>query len=125
MSYLLSVQKNYLAQALSLKESTLRYNDVDFFIYLSDDKDQESLPEVVTLDESWIPHWKEMAFKYDLVEFSTSIKPFCITHLFDQGYEKIVYLDPDIYVFNSLDCIFDALDKKIDYTYPPLLPSNQ
>lgn len=95
-----------------MKESTLRYNDVDFFIYLSDDKDQESLPEVVTLDESWIPHWKEMAFKYDLVEFSTSIKPFCITHLFDQGYEKIVYLDPDIYVFNSLDCIFDALDKK-------------
>ena len=104
--------KNYLAQALSLKESTLRHNDVDFFIYLSDDKGEEELPEVVLLDESWIPNWEKMAFKYNVIEFSTSIKPFCINHLYKQGYEKIIYLDPDIYVFNSLNYVFDSLESK-------------
>lgn len=104
--------KNYLAQALSLKESTLKHNDVDFFIYLSDDKGEEDLPEVVLLDESWLPNWKKMAFKYNVIEFSTSIKPFCIDHLYKQGYEKVIYLDPDIYVFNSLNYIFDSLESK-------------
>lgn len=104
--------KNYLAQALSLKESTLKYNDVDFYIYLSDDKGEEELPEVVLLDESWIPNWKKMAFKYNVIEFSTSIKPFCIDHLYKKGYEKVIYLDPDIYVFNSLNYIFNSLESK-------------
>lgn len=105
--------KNYLAQALTLKESFLKYNqNDDFFIYLSDAVDGEHLAEVVILDNVWIPDWEKMAFKYDVIEFSTSIKPFCIDHLFSKGYDKVVYLDPDICVFNSLSVVFDALDKK-------------
>ena len=104
--------KNYLAQALSLKESTLRHNDVDFHIFLSDDVDSEVLPEVVKLEESWIPNWRNMAFKYDVIEFSTSIKPYCFKKLFEQGYEKVCYLDPDIYVFNCMDVVFEGLNEK-------------
>jgi lipopolysaccharide biosynthesis glycosyltransferase len=104
--------KNYLAQALSLKESTLRHNDIDFYIFLSDDVDSEELPDVVRLDDAWIPNWRNMAFKYDVIEFSTSIKPFCFQKLFKDGYKKVIYLDPDIYVYNSLDVVFSALDSK-------------
>lgn len=104
--------KNYLAQALSLRESTLKYNDVDFYIFLSDKNDEEGLPEVILLDDEWIPNWQQMAFKYNVIEFSTSIKPFCFQKLFKDGYKKVIYLDPDIYVYNSLDVVFTALDDK-------------
>lgn len=105
--------KNYLAQALTLKQSVEISNpDVDFFIFLSDDVEGEELPEVILLDESWIPQWEKMAFKYNVIEFSTSIKPFCIDYLFNKGYENVLYIDPDIYVYKSLKNIFDILKSK-------------
>lgn len=102
--------KNYLAQALVLRESTLKHNDVDFFIFLADNKQDIDVPNLVELDNSWIPNWKSMAFKYNVIEFNTSIKPFCFQKLFNDGYEKVVYIDPDIYVLDSLDYVFTRLD---------------
>jgi len=107
--------KNYLAQALTLKKSFHKHNLVcDFFIFLSDDPIglEIELGEIVLLDDSWLPNWKKMAFKYNVIEFSTSIKPFCFKKLFLHNYEKVIYLDPDIYVNNPLDEIFNFLDKK-------------
>ena len=105
--------KNYMAQALTLKESFEKYNSgIDFFIFLSDETANEDLPEVISLDYSWIPDWEKMAFKYDVIEFSTSIKPFCIDFLFSKGYEKVIYLDPDICVFSTLETIYDSLGCK-------------
>lgn len=106
--------KNYLAQALALRESTLRHNaDITFYIFLSDlASDEIPTDDVIQLDEQWIPNWKEMAFKYNVIEFSTSIKPFCFNRLFNDGYEKVIYLDPDIYVTDSLETIFNALNEK-------------
>lgn len=106
--------KNYLAQALTLKESFKRFNEEDFFIFLSDEVDGEDLgkADVTELDESWIPKWKEMAFKYNVIEFSTAIKPFCFDKLFNDGFEKVIYLDPDMYVVKNLQFIWDILAKK-------------
>jgi hypothetical protein len=107
--------KNYLAQALTLKESFQRYNDeIDFYIFLADlcdDQLRKEIQNLIILDCAIIPKWKEMAFKYDVIEFSTSIKPFCINYLFDK-YEKIIYLDPDIYVTASLNIVFNWLNDK-------------
>lgn len=103
--------KNYLAQALSLRESVLKHNSVDFRIFLADDAGGLDIPDLVGLDDAWIPGWRSMAFKYDVVEFNTSIKPFCIRKLFDDGYDKVVYLDPDIFVVRPLDYVFDNLDR--------------
>ena len=71
--------KNYLAQALTLRESFLKHNpSLNFFIFLADKIDGvEDVDGVVALDKSWIPDWVNMAFKYDVIEFNTSIKPFC------------------------------------------------
>lgn len=107
--------KNYLAQAFVLKESFKKWNpDKDFFIFLSDDIDDtvKRYNEVIQLSTDFIPRFEEMAFKYKVVEFSTSIKPFCINKLFNDGYEKVIYLDPDIFVTDSLNSIYAMLDKK-------------
>lgn len=104
--------KNYLAQALTLKESVNNQEaETDFFIFLSDAPSNEvSDVDLVLLDDSWIPEWKQMAFKYDVIEFSTAIKPFCFQKLFAQGYEKVGYLDPDTYVTAPLDYLWKELD---------------
>lgn len=106
--------KNYLAQALTLKESFLKHNpSLNFFIFLADKTDGvEDVEGVVTLDKSWIPDWVNMAYKYDVIEFNTSIKPFCFGKLFKEGYEKVIYLDPDIYVTRPLDFIYKCLNDK-------------
>ena len=104
--------KNYLAQALSLRESCLKKcKNVDFFIFLSDLKDSTLIPDyVIELDQCWIKNWQQMAFKYNVIEFSTSIKPFCFNKLFVEGYQKVIYLDPDIYVVNNLFPIYEMLN---------------
>lgn len=105
--------KNYLAQALTLRTSAKQYHpDVVFYIFLADEiTDDVKDLGLEALDNSWINHWKDMAFKYNVIEFSTAIKPFCFNKLFKQGYGKVIYLDPDIYVTDRLDYIFDALEK--------------
>ena len=64
--------KNYLAQALTLRESFLKHNpSLNFFIFLADKIDGvEDVDGVVALDKSWIPDWVNMAFKYDVIEFN-------------------------------------------------------
>lgn len=107
--------KNYLAQAFTLKKSFQKLNpNCDFFIFLSDDPDElgDDLKHFTLLNDSWLPGWKKMAFKYNVIEFSTSIKPFCFEKMFDEGFEKVLYLDPDIYVTNPLDEIYEYLDEK-------------
>lgn len=107
--------KNYLAQAFTLKKSFEKFNpNCDFFIFLSDDSDEiaDESKKFILLDDSWLPNWKQMAFKYNVIEFSTSIKPFCFSKLFNQDYKKVIYLDPDIYVTNPLDIIYNYLDEK-------------
>ena len=106
--------KNYLAQALTLRESFLKHNpSLNFFIFLADKIDGvEDVDGIVALDKSWIPDWVNMSFKYDVIEFNTSIKPFCFGKLFKEGYEKVIYLDPDIYVTRPLDYIYECLNNK-------------
>lgn len=105
--------KNYMAQAITLKKSFKKYNEeVDFFIFLSDLTEDGIPTDAVLLNDSWIPGWEDMAFKYDVIEFSTAIKPFCFNKLFNEGYDKVIYLDPDIYVTNKLDYIYAILDTK-------------
>ena len=45
--------------------------------------------EVIQLSSNFIPKWEEMAFKYTVIEFNTSIKPFCFNKLFNCIYRKI------------------------------------
>lgn len=40
-----------------------------------------------------------------------SLKPVLINYLFDQGYEKVIFTDPDTYYFSDYTFLFDELDK--------------
>ena len=105
--------KNYLAQALTLKLSALQYEDnVDFYIILADEKENLEIDNLYTVEWLDIPHWRSLAFKYNVIEFSTAIKPYSFSKLFELGYDKVLYLDPDLFMVSNLDYIWESLENK-------------
>lgn len=109
--------KNYIGLARILEVSLKKHNpNIDFYIFVADRFEEKTdLPDNVLISfdcfGSELP-WEDMAFKYDLTEFCTSIKPSCFKYVLENlGYEKAIYFDPDIYIFDSLDGVYDLLDK--------------
>lgn len=60
------------------------------------------------------PYIKELELKFahtnkDL--FRWSLKPVFICYLLEHGFEKVIYIDPDIYFFNDFSFLFSELEK--------------
>lgn len=113
------VAKNYIGLGLILGESLRTHNpDIDFRIVVADEFDSipSNLPNEVVFAKDFLgweeERWKKMTFQYDLTQFCTSIKPGSILHFMDEGYDKVLYFDPDIYIFSSLNEIIDCLEVK-------------
>ena len=110
------VAKNYLAMALTLGDSLAKVHpEYDFKIFLADESDETirgflSKYQIIEVKDIGIENWKDLAFKYDVSEFSTSIKPFCFEYLVNESnYTNLMYFDPDIYIFNQLSIIEERL----------------
>lgn len=111
------VAKNYIGLAQILGNSIKQHNnDIDFYIVVADEFQQEgiTLPANTIIAKNVLDYsedeWVDMTFKYTLTEFCTAIKPATFQHFFNNGYERIIFFDPDIYVFSSLSAIFNALE---------------
>ncbi len=112
------VAKNYIGLAKVLQTSINDHNeDVDFYIFIADElssKNDIVVPDNVLESRKILSYtdeeWVNMAFKYNLTEFCTAIKPYCFKYLFyEKEYDEVIYFDPDIFVFSSLSPIFDRL----------------
>lgn len=109
------VAKNYIGLGEILGKTLHKHNpEVDFRIFVADEFDESiELPDNVIIARNVLTYtpeeWRDMTFKYDLTEFCTSIKPAAFRLLFNQGYERVIYFDPDIYVFSSIDEILSHL----------------
>lgn len=114
------VAKNYIGLAQILESSLNAHNeDTDFFILVADDfsdnLDKDNLPPNILIARNILDianhQWIDMSFKYDLTEFCTSIKPASFLYFIEKTeYEKIIYLDPDIYIYSSLSPIYEILE---------------
>ncbi len=111
------VAKNYIGLARILGHSLSKVNpDINFKIFVADEFPQnvKSLPDNVIISRKVLDYsseeWTDMSFKYDLTEFCTSIKPGAFKYLFAQGYDKVLYFDPDIYIFSSINTILQRLE---------------
>lgn len=118
--------KNYIALAQILESSVRKYEEgVDFFIVVADEFDAASgvehplnalvAREILQIDDAL---WRNMSFKYNLTEFCTSIKPFCIEHFFGEGYDAVCYLDPDTYLFSDFSYVWNSLEQFLVVTAP-------
>src|SRR5437867_13377392 len=111
------VAKNYISFARTLTRSFQEHNPgVDCYVLLIDEWkgfiDPSDEPfQIVALSDLDISNVKSMAFKYDITEFSTAVKPYVLDYLLrTKGIQKLLYLDPDILVTKSLAELFQILD---------------
>ncbi len=65
---------------------------------------------VVFADDLGIKDFQSWIFKHNVIEACTAVKGRMLLHMFDRGFEKVVYLDPDIAVFNPMA----ELEAKLD-----------
>lgn len=110
-----------------LLESAKKFHhNVDLFICLADKIVQDSsfypaFCEVVAASELKIPDFNEFAFRYDIMEFNTAVKPFMFCELLDRGYDAVLYFDPDIVIFSELTSVFSALENGASFVLTPHL----
>lgn len=104
----------YLPKALALCQSVYATNRIKPKIYLIDRKIPEPLAfdfaEVHWVEDVGLTNWRHLAFMYDITEFSTSVKPFIAQQLL-ASFEKVVFLDPDTFVYGALSYVLTALDE--------------
>lgn len=110
------VTKNYLPLSNILGDSIkMNHPDSDYVVIVADHMGNDDLSTIINHDflsvnVLGISNILSMTFKYNLTEFCTALKPKCFEYLLSLGYQKIVYLDPDIYVYSSLESIFNDLN---------------
>jgi len=107
---------NYFPQVKTLLNSVSDlHTEIDLYFFLADEisapiTENSDGFKVICAKQLNIENFETLAFKYNIIEFNTAIKPFCFDYLFNiKKYQKIIYLDPDIYVFNRLDFIINLL----------------
>lgn len=74
--------------------------------------DYDNYPfEVILAEDLEIPAFFNFAFKYDILELNTAVKPFVFKYLRNQkGLDRAFYFDPDILVHDQLKGLEEALD---------------
>lgn len=115
-----SVTFSYLDRARVLAATVKKHHpDWKMWLCLSDvepdgfefDPAKEQFDEVVRIGSLGIKDLRQWVFCHDLVELCTAVKGLMLCHLLDAGAQKVVYLDPDIALFASVQPVIDLLDK--------------
>lgn len=124
-----SICMNYLPKALVLGESLKKYNpDIKFYIILL----ERTIPKEVTKDMYKIvdkiilakdlgyKDFDKFIFKHSIVEASTSVKGQALVYLLENVAKKVMYIDPDIKVYNKFS-LLESLLKEHDIILTPHL----
>ena len=109
------VSANYLHFAWTLAQSFLKFHPDDQFFLLLVDRlpegfvSRDARVQLVEVDKLGLPEFRSLAFKFDLLELNTGVKPSFLKHILALGIEQVVYFDPDICIYKEVDPIYEAL----------------
>jgi hypothetical protein len=125
-----SISLNYADRAMLLA-STIKAHHPEWLLWLfiSDriprDFDISPLADyfdrIQWIEELEIPDIIPWIFGHDVVELCTAVKGQILCNLLNQGFEKVVYLDPDIALLDSLDPVIELLERNSVILTPHLL----
>jgi lipopolysaccharide biosynthesis glycosyltransferase len=120
---------NYYAQAIVLANSFLEFNSSGkFYIVLVDrihplinsPDHRIFVLEIAQIEKDIL----KLAEKFNIIELNTAVKPQVYLHLFNSlKAEKVIYLDPDIRVYTSLQPLIATLDQFDILVTPHILTS--
>ena len=107
------VARNYLPRARVLAKSLNRHHpDVTLWVLVIDDESIEPGDEpfsILSLRDVGLGKGlgREMAAHYSILEFSTAVKPWLLTHLLERTGRPVLYFDPDIEIFGGVGELAD------------------
>lgn len=110
----------YLSRARVLARTFKKKNPgIAFILILVDvlpdgyrlDSQEEPFDDVIEVREIGISDFSAWSFKHNVVELCTAVKASAALYL-SRFFSKVIYLDPDIAVFSSLDTLVELLDKR-------------
>lgn len=129
-----SITLNYLPKAKILAQTLKKFHpDWNFHLLISDripegkralfeaEFSQSYFDKVVWLEELEAPNLQGWIFKHTVVELCTAIKGLYLQKLASEGCEKVIYIDPDIAIFSSLEPLDDLLNQYAILLIPHLL----
>lgn len=121
------VARNYVGLAISLGRSIRQFNSlIPFTIVVADgtegvDFSNYSEFSFVDAKDIDVPDYDSLAYKYNVTEFCTALKPFAFSYFFKTGVERAIYLDPDILFYKDIEVIFSKLDSHFVVLTPHFL----
>jgi hypothetical protein len=115
------ITADYYPKALTLYKSIKTYNpDIELQVLVADDKPVSkafSVPAGITIIPvnrlSGYSLVNSLYKKYAHIEmdfFRWSLKPVFISYLLENGFEKVMYIDCDMFFFNDYNFLFSELD---------------
>lgn len=110
------VSLNYCAFAKALMGSvSWSHPEWDRHVLLVDRCDDKhelggELFTTLTIEELPLPKMREFLFRYGIMELNTAAKPWMFAYLRRLGYQRVIYLDPDILVVSRLIDVENLLD---------------
>ena len=130
-----SISLNYLPKARVLASSVKQFHpDWTFHLLVSDritnenrsiieeiNPTKELFDRIVWIDALDIKIIYGSIGNHSIVEICTAVKGPFLQQLVSEGAEKVIYLDPDIAVFNSLGPLVELLDDNAILLTPHLL----
>lgn len=121
------VSKNYWSLARTLMQS-LAANQPGWerHVLLADRPADPALPDdglftTSLVEDLDLPKKKSFLFRYTVLELNTAVKPWMFGHLRKQGYQRIIYLDPDILVLKPLQDVERLLEQGASAVVTPHL----
>jgi glycosyltransferase involved in cell wall biosynthesis len=107
------ISPNYRHSVRVLMASAAKHQpEWDRFVLLvggaaGEDRDRESFT-TVPLEDLPLPNPRQFCFRYSILELNTAVKPWMFAHLFARGYDRVVFIDPDVVIYSPLVEIDEA-----------------
>ncbi len=111
------VSQNYMAFALTVLQSVReQHPEFALFICLVDEGNGLDIEEkddfkIVRVKDIDLPNFLDMRIRYDVMELNTAVKPFFIDWIYNKtDVEKVIYFDPDLFLYNRIEHVINPLD---------------
>ena len=120
---------NHIAQAKGLGESVLKYNPGYSVMIGLVDRVEGRLPQnyldgidIVEAHTMNVPEFEQMRDRYDVFELNCALKIFFAEHAFKKySADKVIFLDSDMLIFDSLDFVVQTLNNNSVLLTPHIL----
>lgn len=104
--------ESHLFKSYALLESVRKYNAADTFCLVTDLKEKPSQDGITfhvkaDLSSEIAVHLKN---KYKGDKLRWALKSVYVKYLLENGYDKVIYLDNDIFLYDSLEFLFEKLN---------------